>query len=394
MPTLADQKSCTGCTACASVCPNGCIHMMPDPNGFCYPVITSSSCVQCGLCEQVCPVLTASEKGSGSPEFYAAFTKEEPIRMDSSSGGIFTELAQMILQQQGVVYGATYDDRCAVHHVCIERTEDLAQLRGAKYAQSDLQNSFREILTRLQTGQDVLFCGTPCQVAGLRSFLRKDYEHLYCVDFVCHGVPSPMAWREYLAYRAKLDGEDTLPTAINLRSKITGWSRYHYSNLFRYGSGKEVSSLSSDNLFMQLFVEDYINRDSCADCHFKGYHRCSDITLGDFWGIWEIAPEMDDNKGTSVVLVQSDRGKRLWSEISNKVVCKSVTAEQASQYNPSMIVSSTAKTLREEVLNEIRKGEIGECTRLFVRKPPSLPERVRRKLSSFRLRIQNGKGNK
>lgn len=388
MPNLALREECVGCTACAQACPKQCIEMKKDFEGFRYPKITCiEECINCGMCEKACPILNVNHDESKLPTAYAALSKNESIRTDSSSGGIFTELATSILLQNGVVYGAAYNEQFDIEHICVESVDDLSKLRGAKYAQSNLGNCFTDIFARLKEGQRILFSGSPCQVAGLKAFLKKDYENLICVDFVCHGVPSPMAWKEYVSYRAKEDADGTLPKAINLRSKDTGWSRYQYSNVFEYEDGKKHSALSSQSLFMKLFVGDYISRPSCENCKFKGYSRVSDITLGDFWGIWDINPEMDDNKGTSVILIQSDKGQALWNEISDRIVCKEVTLEQASLQNPSMLTPSKANPKREEVLELIREGRIEECEALFVQPKVSMLSRIKGKVK----RIIKGK---
>lgn len=368
MPNLAEHNLCTGCNACVSICPKRCIEMKKDSNGFTYPsIVESADCIECGACERACPVLNKSiSAGFKFPLAYAACTKEDSIRSESSSGGIFTEIATRILVQNGIVFGATYSEQQEIYHCCVEKIEDLQKLRGAKYAESSIKKSFGEIKKYLNQGRMVLFSGTPCQVAGLKLFLQKDYDNLICVDFVCHGVPSPMAWDEYLKYRMKEDKEDNLPVEINLRSKKTGWSRYQYSTEFKYEDGKIYSCKNGENLFMKLFVGDYINRESCSDCQFKGYSRVSDFTLGDFWGIWDIDPSMDDDKGTSLVLLQSEKAKKMWEEISSNVKYKEVTLEQASQQNPSILVSSKAKENRTQVLELIRDGKIDECNKLFI----------------------------
>lgn len=381
MPNLAKKDNCTGCTACASSCPNHCIEIIKDENGFGYPeLVHATKCVACGLCEQVCPVLRDNTRNMKNPVAYAAMTQDDDLRMESSSGGVFSELAKMIFMQQGVVYGAAYEDEFQVKHICVEKWEDLWKLRGAKYAESKLGNTFNEVLIRLKLGQKVLFSGTPCQVSGLKSFLRKDYENLFCVDFVCHGVPSPMAWKEYVKYRAQKDANGEMPVAINLRSKSTGWSRYQYSNTFIYSDGVDYSCKSSESLFMNLFVGDYINRISCENCKFKGYNRVSDITLGDFWGIWDIDLEMDDDKGTSIILLHSEKAKQFWNEIKVNLKWKEVTLEQASWQNPSMLAPSKAKENREEVLSQIRQGKIGECEKLFTKDEPTFSQRVKGKV--------------
>lgn len=393
MPNLANKDICTGCTACMNICPKQCISMKQDNSGFEYPEINTSQCIDCGKCENCCPVL--NEKGRYMlPSVFAAYSRDESMRMESSSGGVFSEIAKNILGKKGIVYGAVYNENFEIEHIAIKNTRDLLKLRGAKYAQSRLGTTYRDILENLRSGQSVLFSGTPCQVAGLKMFLKKDYDNLFCVDFVCHGVPSPMVWKEYIKYRMREDGENKIPCSINLRNKKAGWSKYGYSNVFQYADGKEHSIKSNDSLFMKLFVGDYINRKSCASCFFKGYGRISDITLGDFWGIWDIAPEMDDDKGTSLVLVQSDRGRRIWSEIKGKMVMKEVSLEEASKENPSILVSSASDKKREEVLMLIKSGKIGEISRMLSVPKKSIIIRLKNKVDYFKYRYScRRKGN-
>ena len=366
MPKLATKEYCTGCTACASACLKGCIAMTADENGFSCPVIDAQKCVECSLCEKACPIMTSFPKAENTPKAYAAYSNDEQMRLDSSSGGIFTEIAKAILQQGGAVFGAAYNNRFEVVHICVEDEENLAKLRGAKYAQSDLRDTFEEVKRRLDRGQNVLFSGTPCQVGGLKAFLHKEYENLLTVDFVCHSVPSPMAWQAYVQYRAKLDHGGELPETINLRAKKPGWSHYQYSNLFQYPNGTNHVAKSGESLYMKLFVGGYINRASCANCQFKGYSRISDLTIGDFWGIWDIAPEMDDNKGTSVLLVQSKRGAELLDQISNRLTLEEVSCEEASRQNPAMIKTSAQNDRRQSTLALIQNGRFAECEKLFV----------------------------
>lgn len=377
MPNLATKEYCTGCTACASACPKGCISMIPDENSFLCPVIDVDRCISCGLCEKVCPVISPPKKPESEPLAYAAHSRDERMRLESSSGGVFTELAKAVLEAGGAVFGAAYNEQFEVVHICVESEAELTKLRGAKYAQSDMRGVFTEVKARLDAGQKVMFSGTPCQVGGLKTYLRKDYENLLTVDFVCHSVPSPMAWQEYVKYRAEQDNGGELPESINLRAKETGWSRYQYSNLFQYGGGVAHTAKSGDSLYMKLFVGGYINRESCANCQFKGYSRVSDLTIGDFWGIWDIAPEMDDNKGTSVILVQSERGVELLEQISEQLVLKPVTPEEASLQNQAILKSSAPNAQQPEILDLIKMGRIAECEKGLLSRSTTLLQKVK-----------------
>lgn len=384
MVNFADKDKCTGCSACASVCPKHCIEMKKDKYGFSFPeLIESSICIECRACEKVCPILSGEKLEGILPTAYAAYSRNEKLRMESSSGGIFSEISKRILDNKGVVYGAAYNASFEVVHCCVDNVNDLSKLRGAKYSESYLGNTFSEILEDLKHGRNVLFIGTPCQVAGLKAFLKKDYEKLLCIDFVCHGVPSPMVWKAFVEFRAKQDSGGQLPDAINLRSKKTGWSKYQYSNQFLYKNGNEYSEVSSQSLFMKLFVGDYISRLSCENCIFKNYTRVSDITIGDFWGIWDVAPEMDDNKGTSVVLVQSEKGRHFWNEIKGDVEYKQVTLEEASKQNPSILLASKSNPEREQVLKTIGNGQIAECIKIFMPEKISMRTRLKNKANSL-----------
>lgn len=334
-PRLAPPDRCTGCTACASICPQKAITMEADRRGFLNPVIHADACTHCGACSRVCPVLNPTRLGH-TPKAYAAYSRDEAIRRESTSGGIFPEIAKYVLNRGGVVYGAAYGEDFRVAHICVEKESELAALQGAKYAQSDLGTIFPDVKKRLEQGMAVLFSGTPCQIAGLKAYLRKDHENLITVDTVCHSVPAPASWQSYVNHLAESHPEAP-PVSIRLRDKSTGWSRYGYCHEIRYGDGTVLRIPNSDSPYMQQFISGKISRTACQSCPFKGYSRVSDLTLGDFWGIWDIAPEMDDDRGTSLILIQSPRGESLLEQLSDRLICKPVTLEDASSQNPAIL---------------------------------------------------------
>lgn len=383
MPKLCEPNFCTGCTACAAICPRNCIAMAADTDGFLHPAVDESSCVGCGLCERICPVLNRQEP-SHMPTACAVKSQDEASRLLSTSGGVFPELARNTLEHGGAVYGAAYDDRFRVVHICAEHDAQLDRLRGAKYAQSDLRGIFRDVKRRLELGQQVLFSGTPCQVLGLRSYLQRDYENLLLVDLVCHSVPSPLAWERYLEY---ISGGRQL-TAVNLRCKDTGWSRYRYCNRFEFADGTSRTDPSGESLYMKLFGGGYIIRPACAACPAKGYARVSDLTLGDFWGIWSIAPDMDDDKGTSVVFVHTEKGRTALARMEQRAV----TLEEASRENPAILRSVSANPLREQVMEQVRKGTFEAVTPLI--SPPATPKKTSGPIQSFLRRVIRFVGRK
>lgn len=373
---------CTACTSCASICPKQCITMVKDNEGFNYPIIDNSKCIECNLCEKLCPVLNELEVNRETNS-YACINKDEKTRLESTSGGFFSILAEYVLDKNGYVCGAAYDEAFSVKHIIISNRKDLYKLRGAKYSQSELGIIFKEIKKLLDTDSYVLFSGTPCQVGGLKAYLQKEYNKLITTDLICHGVPSPMVWSKYIEYRASKDNDDKIPKSINLRSKISGWSRYGYSVVFDYDNNL-YSNVNGNDLFMKIFVGDYVLRPSCSNCSFKGIHRVSDFTLGDYWGVWDQMPDMDDNKGTSIVFVHSDKGKTLLEKLSDKLVLKEVEPNRAIEQNPSMTRSSISKSNREQVFNLVKEGNFEKIKEMItvntVVYKLSLLERIKSKL--------------
>lgn len=354
MHILHDTHQCTACTTCKSICPVQAIIMVENEQGFLYPVIDESKCIECGKCKKVCPI-NSSPAVSSSSDYFAAMSKREDQRLHSTSGGVFSLLAEDVLNSKGVVFGAAYDEQQQVYHRCINSVNDISLLQGAKYVQSDLGDSFTKVKSELDNGRIVLFSGTPCQVAGLKKYLGKDYGNLLTVDLVCHGVPSPKAWNAYLEYRKINDEQSEIAKHINLRSKHTGWSNYAYSVVYQYSNGFEYENKNGVDSYMRAFVGNMILRPSCSQCHFKGVHRCSDFTLGDFWGIWDLHPEMDDNKGTSLVLIHTDKGREYWEAIKGSCNSLKVSEEETYQQNESLLYPSLAHSKREKLLESLSR---------------------------------------
>ena len=304
MLTLSRKEDCVGCGACVQRCPKGCLALREDAEGFLYPEADASRCIDCGLCEKVCPVIHPGE--SRQPLMaYAAVNGDEAVRRSSSSGGVFTALALETIERGGVVFGAKFDGRWEVVHGWTDRAEGLAAFRGAKYAQSCIGNSYKDVESFLRQGREVLFSGTPCQVAGLRRFLRREYAGLLTVDVVCHGVPSPGVWRDYLRESREAHFPHVAPlplTALTFRDKSTGWKQYSFTYMAQSSDGlSKVTERASRNAFMRGFLADLYLRPSCYACPAKRLSSGSDLTVGDYWGVGAVHPALDDDGGVSVV---------------------------------------------------------------------------------------------
>ena len=303
---IVEKKECCGCTACVHMCPANCITMQEDEEGFLYPVIEEEKCIHCHKCVGVCPVRNTKQINTKT-ETFVGYSTDEEIRKQSSSGGIFSVVAEWIIQQKGVVFGAAFDDNFEVHHIAIETKAELEKLRGSKYVQSRMENIYLEVKQYLKMKRKVLFTGTACQIAGLKNYLNREDENLYTIDVLCHGVPSPKIWRMYLDEKQKQYHSSI--EKCEFRNKENGWKKYSINILFSDKQQYMVRYFEDD--FMGMFLGNIDLRPSCHACHFKGFPRISDMTIGDCWGIENHMPDMDDDKGTSVIMVHSSNGKRM-----------------------------------------------------------------------------------
>lgn len=329
MIQITNKVDCCGCSACTMKCPKHCITMQADNEGFLYPVVNKEDCIDCGLCEKVCHELHPYEQRKPL-NVYAAINNDEEIRLKSSSGGIFYLLAEKTISEGGVVFGARFDDEWQVMLDYAETPEGVQPFMGSKYVQARTANAYKDAETFLKQGRKVLFSGSPCQIAGLHHYLRKEYENLTTVDFVCHGVPSPKVWQRYLD-EVVTSGKQAI-NDVKFRNKSNGWKKFNF--VLSYNNEEKSYSLCSwhqQNHYMRAFLSDMILRPSCHECRAKQGSSHSDITIADFWGIHIEMPEMDDDKGTGLVLVNTEKGRNAldWS----KVTKKESSIEVASKYN-------------------------------------------------------------
>ena len=335
MIRINDPADCCGCTACASICNHDAITMEPDALGFLYPKVDESKCVECGLCEKVCAFNDNYDKSLNlpRPDAYAARHKDMDEVMKSRSGAAFVAISDYILEHGGIVYGAGYKDHFRVAHKRATTKVERDEFRGSKYVQSDLTGVFRMVKQDLKNGLTVLFSGTPCQTSGLNSYVGKKLrENLVLIDIVCHGVPGPYIWRDYLAYLEKKQG-DTI-TMVNFRDKeVFGWKAHRETFKFRMRGAKMN--------FTYVFYQHIMFRHSCGKCHFCNTTRPSDITIADFWGWQKTDPNINkDDKGVSLVLVNTPKGREIFEAVKDKLDTIPAELENCLQPNlqhPSVI---------------------------------------------------------
>ena len=345
---INNLSNCTGCSACYSACPMSAILMVENDEGFLYPKVDDEKCVECGLCEKVCPAISPLRVQESECKAFAVINNDEAIRMESSSGGVFTAIAEKIVMTGGEVFGAKFsDDFKSVIHSWTDNIDGLKDFRGSKYLQSNVNESFKECERFLKVGEKVLFSGTPCQIQGLKKYLRKDYENLLTVDYICHGVPSPLLWKLYVEYREKLAASRVVKTSS--RRKNCGWKRY--SLWFAFANHSEYLKTLDKDPYLQMFLKDTCLRQSCYDCPSKGLQRVSDVTIADFWGIQQEYPELDDDKGTSFVIVHNPKVMPLFSDVCK---VKEIELNDGLKHNFAMVKSWAKPKARDTFFNDLQ----------------------------------------
>lgn len=345
---VLDKRLCCGCSACANICPKKCIQMQPDECGFLYPIIDKDGCIGCEMCNKVCPVTNPINKEISPMSVNAAWSKNKDLRYNSTSGGIFSELANYVVIQGGSVAGAAYGEFGVVEHHIENDIKGIERLRQSKYVQSNMKDIYVKIRLLLEK-QTVLFCGTPCQVAALKNFLGKNTSNLITVDFICRGVNSPKAYRSWLQ---ELEGKYSARVKrVWFKYKEEGWKKSPRCTRIDFDNGTKIVQKGSENTFMcgYLGANLYI-RPSCSACKFKGNYRGSDITVGDFWGIKEA---MDDDGGTSLLQINTQKGLQLVEGIRKKINIFECSSDDVLAGNICMYESVTINPKSEEFLRKL-----------------------------------------
>ncbi|MCD6483203.1 MAG: Coenzyme F420 hydrogenase/dehydrogenase, beta subunit C-terminal domain [Candidatus Aenigmarchaeota archaeon] len=349
-------QKCLGCFGCFNACPYGAIEMVISEEGFYIPRVNKNKCTNCGICQKVCPIIsTPSIDRFPKPIAYAAWSKNNKIRLTSSSGGIFSELANIIFEYDSVVYGVVWDER--FHPVHVEATKDekeiLEKIKGSKYVPSYVGDAYKKVVKNLSEGKKVLFVGTPCQIAALNNFvnhLKIDKSNLYTVDLVCSGVPSLIVWKTYLEYISKKMGERNI-VSVKFRDKSDGWS--HRTIRIEFDDGYSYISPFLKDWFCWGFLSNQYLNSICYNCPFSKIPRQGDLTIGDFWGV---PKKLHDEKGVSVVLVNSKKGKELIEKMKKRVELVPVNFEEATKDNPRIIYGKFKKPKqRKELITIARK---------------------------------------
>ena len=361
---IGSLRECCGCGACANSCPKQAITMVENSDGFLYPNIDESKCINCGKCLQICNYKKGVWEKS-LKETYAAFAKDTDLSQ-SASGGLFSSLAQSVLAQEGVAYGCAmlYENgELTPRHICVSDAEDLIKLKGSKYVQSNLDSIYVDVKEKLKTNIDVLFSGTPCQIMGLKAYLNKEYSNLYTIEVVCHGVPSVRMFHEYLAFVE--DKEKKKVVEFKFRDKSQGW-KLHGKMVLEDENGRRTEKFfePEESSYYQMFLNSYTYRVNCYACPFASEYRQGDITIGDYWCIDLVHPEylveqggkIDEARGASCLVINNEQGTRLIEKYGQAIERLQSTYELASRYNAQLKRASAMKEERERVFELKKQG--------------------------------------
>lgn len=355
MIDIKNKIDCCGCNACGDICGKHAISFETDNEGFWYPIVDKNLCVDCGLCDKVCPIQNKANHVGRYPEpiVFAAYTKDEAIRLDSTSGGIHSMLATKMYEKNAYVGGAVYNPDHTVSQIVDDNPKRLPEIRSSKYLQSNAEGVYKEIRSLLIKGKNVFFCGCPCQIHALYNFLGKEYENLVTCDFICRGVNSPKVFLKYMEMLERQYGAKA--TEIKFKNKKWGW--HNFSMRVNFANGKEYCKDRYHDLFFIGYLQaGNFTRPSCYECHFKGFPQKADITLADFWGIEKVDQSMDQDKGTSLVMLNSDKGMDLFNSIKDKIEWRQFSMDDARSGNPAMDGSlSSTKPNREAFFNDLDK---------------------------------------
>lgn len=387
MIDIEEKRNCCGCNACYDVCPKDAITLSTDIEGFWYPRVDIDKCINCGLCERTCPQLhieTLKKNDFEYPVCFAAIHKNIEVRFGSTTGGLFSALAEQMYREGGYVGGAIYNKDFSVSHFISNNPSDLTLLRQSKYSQSQTCGIYKEVKRLLVAGEKVLICGTPCQMAALRRFLNKDYENLIIVDFICKSITSPKFYAKYLDYWERKVGSQLV--SFKFKDKELGWRSL--VKRFDFKNGKTMYSRAQDNdLYSMAYHGNIVSRPSCYSCQFKGFPRMSDITIADFWGVEKYAylKDIDDNAGTSAVMCNSSKGLTFYKQLKN-ITSLETTIEKILPGNPALLHEQKMPMMnRDAFFRDLDRKAIEEVVPQYF----SFHEKERRFKTQFKKKIKS-----
>lgn len=356
MIEIKKKSDCCGCTACANACPKSCIEMIDDSEGFLYPVVNEDKCIKCNACEKVCPIINhIARKENRSQTAAIVQNKNKEVCLQSTAGGAFTAIAEYVLEHDGIVFGVELQADYSVKHIAVESKTELSKFRNSKYVQSELGSTYAEVKQQLKTGRLVCFSGTPCQIEGLRCFLRRDYENLVLVDVVCRAVPSPGVWKKYIEMETCEHGT---MQSIRFRDKALG---YQYSTMELVDSqGNIYRGGIESQPWLRMFFSGMIIRPSCTECKFRSRYRNSDFTIWDCFNVYSFSKEFDEDIGTTRVLIHTEKGKRIFHQIEGKIKYKNIDADMVVEGVREMLESPKMHPQRQYFYSDLKRLPFGE----------------------------------
>lgn len=383
---LIRKNLCCGCGGCSVVCPRSAIIIKMDHEGFLYPHLMTESCIECGLCLKICPINQKNAAPSYSEKCYAAYSKNKSLRLKSSSGGVFGELALSVLRKSGIIYGVAMKQADYAYHKRISDEKELTAILGSKYLPSHIENTFELAKKDLNSKKLLLFSGTPCQIAALKSFLGKNYENLITCEVICHGVPSEKVWHKYLT---EITAETSLADAqcVSFRDKEYGWES---CQLCIAGNSPErvaikIKEKHRENIFFKVFLSNLCLRPSCYRCQFRNGISGADISLGDFWGIEKFYPDLNTKDGISAVVVRSEKGVSLLQNIKNELYLQEVSLTEIVAGNPCYLSSSAEPTGRKYFMKNFGYRKLDDVYSRSIRQ--SLLHQISRKTKDILKKI-------
>ena len=396
MNLVENKNKCCGCAVCYNVCPQNAIEMKEDKFGFIYPYINEDKCINCGLCKKMCGYQNKNKQLNEPKQVYAAQTKDDDMIMKSASGGIFGELARNVINNNGIVYGAAmiYEKNGVnVKHIRVDKIEDLVKLQGSKYVQSDIQEIYPLIKEDLNNSKIVLFSGTPCQVYALRSYFEfKEYENLFTIDIICHGVPNNKMFNDYLNNLKKHKDEEI--TEFKFRDKTKEWGLNAAIKINKKGTEIKKIISAFDSSYYQLFLDSKIYRENCYECPYAQKNRIGDITIGDYWKIEQEHNEYIEDrvlslkKGISCIIVNNESGQILLNKFGENILKYSSTFEKVAANNLQLVKPSTMKNDRNVIMNIYSsKGykDVGK----YYKKKSFIKRKIKRILYMLPMNIRN-----